>query len=92
MQQPTRQIDEFRSRCQARHAAVAVEVGTDAYMLDTHHIDHMVQVFNGIEDGGAAVRAQETVVESNLRHSVLGRQGAQLVVSEVARMVAESAG
>ena len=52
----------------------------------------MLQMLNDIEDGSLRVLTQETVVDGCLRHTTLGSKGSHLVVSEIARMVAEGSG
>ena len=88
-QEAAGEVDEFGRGCKTRHTAVAIEVRSDADVLDTHDVNGMVDMGNGIEDGGLPVGAEEAVVESDLRHTACLGQCPQLVVGEVARMVAK---
>ena len=88
-QEAAGEVDEFGSGSEARHAAVAVEVGANADMFYASDVNGMVEVVDGIEDGCLSVGAQETVVEGDLCDAVMGCQRPQLVVGEVAWMVAE---
>ena len=59
-------------------------------MVNTHHTNGMLQVSDGIEHGGlATLLAQETMIECDVGHTTLLCQGPQLVVGEIARMIAE---
>ena len=61
-------------------------------MVDTHHVDGVLQMFDGIEDICLfGLRFEETIVQRDLHDTTGGCQAAHLVVGEVARMVAEGA-
>ena len=90
-QQATGEVDEFCGRGEAGDTAVAVEVSADAHMLDAHHLHHVVEMGHCIQDAGLPVGAQEATVEGDLCHTAFGGEGAQLVIGEVAGMVAEGA-
>ena len=84
-----REIQRLRRVGEARDTAVAVEIGADAHMVDTHHLDGVLQMRDGVENRGLSVFAEEAGVERRVRHATLGRESAQLVVGEVPRMVAQ---
>jgi hypothetical protein len=90
-QQSARKVYHLRSRCQTRHAAVAVEIRAYTYVFYACHIDHVADMSHGIEDGGLRGVAEEPVVEGGLCYTALSGKSPQLVVGEVTRMVAESA-
>ena len=85
-QQATGDVDEFRGRSQAWHTAVAIEVRADAYVLNAHHLNSMVQVGNSIKDGGLPISAQEAVVEGYLHDAIFGGQRSHLLVGEVGEL------
>ena len=58
-------------------------------MLNTHHVDSVVEVVDGIEDAGLPLLAQEAIVECHLCHTAFLCQSAHLFVGEVARVVAQ---
>ena len=60
------EVDDLRSIGAAYDASVAVKVGADAYMVDTGHLNHVLDVAHGIVDGGSTLLAQEAVVEACL--------------------------
>ncbi len=76
----------------AGYTSVAVEVGADAYVFDAHDVDHVVEVLYGIQNGGLAVGAQESVVQGYLCYTTLLCQGFHLGVCQVAGVVTEGAG
>ena len=84
-----REIQGFRSIGKARDTAVAVEIGADADVVDAHHVDGVFEVVDGIENRRLTVFAEESCVERRVRHTTLLGESAELVVGEVARMVAE---
>ena len=86
-----REVEYFVGRAAARYAAVAVEVGAKAHVVYSGHIDHVEQVGHGVVDSGIAGFAEKSAVERHLCHSAALGQCAQLVVGEVARMVAQGA-
>ena len=86
------EVDEFAGRCAAKYAAAAVKVGADAYMFDAHDVDHVVEMLDGMVDGGCGGRGdEESLVECDLCDSACLGKGAHLVVCQVARMVAQCA-
>ena len=87
------EVAEFAGAGAAEYAAAAVEVGADAYVLYAHDADHVVEVLNGMVDGGCGGGGdEESLVECDLRHAACLGECAQLLVGEVARMVAQGAG
>ena len=46
------EADQFGGIVEPRHTATAVEVAADAHMLDTHHVNHMVEMIDSVEDVG----------------------------------------
>ena len=52
-------------------------------------VDHVVQMFDGIADGGRSFFPQETSVEAYLYHTSLAGNGFQLFIGQVARVVAQ---
>lgn len=91
-QQPAGELDDFGGRIAAADAAVAVEIGADAYVFDAHDTHQVLDMGNGIEDTGFAFLPQEATVQADLGYAAAGSQGTQLVVSKIARMVAQGAG
>ena len=75
----------------ADDAAIAIEVGADAHMVDASHIHHVDDVAHGIAYGGRAfgLGTEEAAVEAHLCHAATVAQGTELVVGEVAGVVAE---
>lgn len=60
-------IDKFGCIGAPPHRTVAIEVGPDAYMVYSHHLDGMFQMVDSIEDGGfGRIFAQEAVVKSDM--------------------------
>ena len=84
-----REVEQFRAVGHATYAAVAVEVGAQSHVFHAHQLDGVLQVFHGIEHGGLALLAKESAVEGDVAQSAGLGQGAQLVVGQVARMVAK---
>ena len=83
---------QTRCRVQAAHAAVAVEVSADAHVVDTRHAHGMENMAHRVVDAGYGIALYEkAVVERDLRHAALFCQGTQLVVREVARVIAQGA-
>ena len=49
------EVDHLAAVGHSNHAAVAVEVGSQPHMLNSHDADGMLQMVDGIENGGLAV-------------------------------------
>ena len=91
--QTTREVDEFGSRCQTRDSTIAIKVSADADVIHTCHLDHVEHMCHSVVDGGIfLIGAEETTIESALRHSARGCECTELVVSEIARMIAQHFG
>ena len=83
------EVDELGRAGQTGDTTVAVEVGAETDMIDADHLDGVLEMGHDIEDGGLTVAAQETMVDGGLSHTAFGGEGAELIVGEVAGMVAE---
>ena len=90
-QKVTGEVDYLGSICQTWHTAVAVKVRTESYVFLTHYLCCMTEMFDGINDGGFAFLAQETMIDRCLRYTIMLCQSPHLVVGEVARMVTQGA-
>lgn len=62
-------LDGFGSVGIAAHTTVTIEIGAQSHMVDTHHIDGMFQMFDGVDDGGFAFRAEETMIKRGMSHA-----------------------
>ena len=82
-------MEQFGSISQATHTTIAVEIGAQSDVVDTHHLDGMVEMGHDVVDGSLAVEAQKAVIEGDLHDTALSREVAHLLVGEVAGMVAE---
>ena len=51
-EEATGEVDELGSGRATRDATISIEVGADAYVLNTHHIHHVVEVLDGIKYSG----------------------------------------
>ena len=49
-EEATGEVDEFGSGRATCDATISIEVGADAYVLNAHHIHHVVEVLDGIEN------------------------------------------
>ena len=49
-EETTGDVDELGSGRATRDATISIEVGADAYVLNAHHIHHVVEVLDGIEN------------------------------------------
>ena len=49
-EEATGEVDELGSRRATSDATISIEVGADAYVLNAHHIHHVVEVLDGIEN------------------------------------------
>lgn len=68
--QTTREVDEFGSRCQTWHSAIAIKVSADADVVHTCHLNHMEHMCHSVVDGGIfLIGAEETAIEGALCHS-----------------------
>ena len=85
------EVDEFGGVGKTADTTVTVEVGTETYMVDAHHLDGMLEMVEDVEDGGLTMATEEAVVDGGLGHTALSGEGAHLVVCQIARMVAEGA-
>ncbi len=89
-QQLEGEIDEFRRIGKSADASISIKVGSQTYVVDTHHIDGMLQMGNGIHDVGLALLAQESMIERSMSHTTTGCQGTHLIIGQIARHIAES--
>ena len=53
--------------------AVAVEVGSYAYVFNTHYADHVIQMMNGVHNGGLPFGTKEAVVQRHLGDAAFPR-------------------
>ena len=63
------EVDDLGCVGAADDAAVAVEVGAYAHVVDTGYLYHVADVAYGVVDGGTTLLAQESVVEAHLCHA-----------------------
>ena len=86
----TGEVDEFGCGSATRDASISIEVGANAYVLNAHDVDHVVEVLDGIEDGSWFwVRTEEAMIHGDLCHTSRTGKCPHLVVGEIARMVAK---
>ena len=89
-EEATGKVDELGSGGATRDASVAIEVGANAYVLNTHHIHHVVEVLDGIENRGwFGVGTEEAMIHGDLCYTSRTGKCSHLVVGEIARMVAK---
>jgi len=89
-EETTGEVDELGSGRATRDASIAIEVGADAYVLNAHHIHHVVEVLDGIKNRGwFGVGTKETMIHGDLCHTSRTSKCPHLVVGEIARMVAK---
>jgi hypothetical protein len=89
-EEATGEVDELGSGRATCDASIAIEVGADAYVLNAHHIHHVVEVLDGIEDRGwFGVGTEETMIHGDLCHTSRTGKCPHLFVGEIARMVAK---
>ena len=89
-EEATGEVDELGSGSATRDASVAIEVDANAYVLNAHHIHHVVEVLDGIEDGSWFwVRTEEAMIHGDLCHTSRTGKCPHQVVGEIARMVAQ---
>ena len=89
MQQLEGEIDEFRRVGEPPDAAVSIKVGSQTYVVDTHHIDGMLKMGNSVHDVGFTLFTQESVIERGMSHTTLCCEGTHLVIGQIARHIAE---
>ena len=68
-QQLEGEIDEFRRVGETSDAAVSIKVGTQTYVVDTHHIDGMLKMGDSVHDVGFTLFTQESVIERGMSHT-----------------------
>lgn len=89
-EEATGEVDELGSGGATRDATISIEVGANAYVLNAHHIHHVVEVLDSIEDRGwFGVGTKETMIHGDLCHTSRTSKCPHLVVGEIARMVAK---
>lgn len=88
-QQLEGEIDEFRRVGEPPDAAVSIKVGTQTYVVDTHHIDGMLKMGDSVHDVGFTLFTQESVIERGMSHTTLCCEGTHLVIGQIARHIAE---
>ena len=49
-EEATGEVDELGSGRATRDATISIEIGADAYVLNAHHIYHVVEVLDSIEN------------------------------------------
>ncbi len=54
---------------------ISIEIGTQTYVVDAHHLDGMLQMGNGIHDVCLALLAQESVIERSMKPHLHGLPG-----------------
>lgn len=89
-EEATGEVDELGSGRATRDATISIEVGADAYVLNAHHIHHVVEVLDGIENRGwFGVGTEEAMIHGDLCHTSRTGKCPHLFVGEIARMVAK---
>ena len=89
-EEATGEVDELGSGRATREATISIKVSADAYVLNAHHIHHVVEVLDGIEDRGwFGVGTKETMIHGDLCHTSRTGKCPHLFVGEIARMVAK---
>ena len=58
-------------------------------MVDTHHIDGMLKMGDGIHDISLSLFTQESVIERGMSYTTLCSEGTHLVIGQIARHIAE---
>ena len=86
-----RKVDHIGRRSETGHTAIAIEVATDAYVVNTCDVDHVKDVTHGIFYRCALRISEKTGVERSLRHTTLTGEGTELIVGEVTRVIAKGA-
>ena len=61
-------------------------------MLDAHDVDHVVQVFYGIQNGSLTISTQESVVHGNLCYATFLSQCLHLLIRKVTGVIAKRTG
>ena len=88
-QQLAGEVGELRGIGQSYDATVTIEVCAQSHMVDTHHVDGMLQMAHSILYRGLPILHEESFIQGDLHHTTLCCQGTHLVVSKVAGMVAQ---
>ena len=88
-QQLEGEIDEFRRVGEPPDAAVSIKVGTQTYVVDTHHIDGMLKMGDSVHDVGFTLFTQESMIERGMSHTTLCCEGTHLVIGQITGHIAE---
>ena len=88
-QQLAGEVGQLTTVSQPTDTTIAIEIGTQPYVVDTHHLDSMIQMLHSIQDGSLALFLQKPMIKRYLAHATLGGKGTHLVVGQVARMVTQ---
>lgn len=89
-----REVDEFGSTSTTWHTAIAIEVGTNAHVVDASDINHMEQVLHAICYGSRHTvffEAEKTVIECDLRHTTSLGKSSELVIGQVSWVITHGA-
>ena len=89
-QQLEGEIDEFGRVGKTADAAISIKVGSQTYVVDTHHIDGMLKMGDGIHDVGFPLFTQESMIERGMSHTALCCKGSHLVVGQITGHIAKS--
>ena len=84
-----RKVNHVCRRSESGYTAIAIEVATDAYVVNTCDSDHVKDVTHGIFYRCALRISEKTGVERRLCHTTLTGEDTELVVGEVARVIAK---
>ena len=90
-QQLEGEVDHLAAVGQADDTTIAVEIGAQSDVVDAHHLDGMLEMTHGVEDGCLARLAEESGIEGDMGHTATAGECTQLVVGEIAGMVAQGA-
>ena len=74
------EINQLGRISKSADASVSIEISTQTYMVDAHHLDGMFQMGNGIHDVCLALLAQESMIERSMSHTSTGCQGTHLII------------
>ena len=89
-EEATGEVDELGSGSATCDATISIEVGANAYVLNAHHLHHVVEMLDGIENRSwFGVGTEETMIHGDLCHTSRTGKCPHLVVGEIARMVAK---
>ena len=86
-----RKVNHVSRRSETGHTAIAIEVATNAYVVNTCDSDHVKDVTHGIFYRCTLRFSEKTGVERSLRHTTLTGEGTELVVGKIARVIAKGA-